>query len=310
MPSRLCTANTSVRARPHPRNPRAHPPPTPRSRRPDRRPVPHGLTAGSRSQPRRHRRAIEEEAPDQGDARTDRSSRRTRIFTPSTRNSTIRPRHPPPRRRNLSPAPAAAPAAPAAGGLSDVCCVPRGQVPPRQLCVLSQGRLRGDSNLPADATETVTTPPPTPGAAIGLALRVGILTVSDRAHARVYEDESGPLDRLAMLRARVGDGCVPRLLHAQVHRPGREGVDRGADQGDDRGCVTSCSPSGGTGCAPRDVTPEATAAVLHRMIPGIPAATRGRVASDNPTPRYRERWRGFGTERWSSTSRARPSAFS
>ena len=29
-----------------------------------------------------------------------RSSRRTRIFTPSTRNSTIRPRHPPPRRRN------------------------------------------------------------------------------------------------------------------------------------------------------------------------------------------------------------------
>ena len=30
--------------------------------------------------------------------------------------------------------------------------------------------------------------------------------------------------------------------------------------------------TGGTGCAPRDVTPEATAAVVHKLVPGIPEA--------------------------------------
>ena len=189
MPSRLCTANRTVRARPHPRNPRAHPPPTPRSRRPDRRPVPHGLTPHSRSQPRRHQAIGRRSTRPRRRPNRWRSSRRTRIFTPSTRNSTIRPRHPPPRRRNPPRPRRRRPRRRRAA--SPTCAAP-----PRMKSAPPAVRLAvapaADSNLPADATETVTTPPPTPGAAIGLALRVGILTVSDRAHARVYEDESGP----------------------------------------------------------------------------------------------------------------------
>jgi molybdenum cofactor biosynthesis protein B len=40
--------------------------------------------------------------------------------------------------------------------------------------------------------------------------------------------------------------------------------------------------TGGTGVAPRDVTPEATATVVHRLVPGIAEAIRADSAGKTP----------------------------
>ena len=169
-----------------------------------------------------------------------------------------------------APAPAAAPAT-AAGGLSDVCCTPEDEISPAS-CAPGGVAPAADSNLPADATETVTTPPPTPGAAIGLALRVGILTVSDRAHARVYEDESGPAVRLAMLAHAEATDAFHVFSTLRYIVPDEKALIEARIKAMTAAGCNLVLTTGGTGCAPRDVTPEATAGVLHRMIPGIPAA--------------------------------------
>ena len=181
---------------------------------------------------------------------------------------------PPPPSSAPAPKPAPAPAAAtatAAGGLSDVCCTPEEEISPAS-CAPRSSAPPADPNLPADATETLTTPPP-PGAATGLALRVGILTVSDRAHARVYEDESGPAVRLAMLaHAEASENAFHVFSTLRYIVPDdKVMIMARIKEMTAAGCNVVLT-TGGTGCAPRDVTPEATAAVLHRMVPGIPAA--------------------------------------
>ncbi len=42
--------------------------------------------------------------------------------------------------------------------------------------------------------------------------------------------------------------------------------------------------TGGTGFAPRDVTPEATLAVVDRLVPGVPEAMRGESLKSPPMP--------------------------
>lgn len=96
-------------------------------------------------------------------------------------------------------------------------------------------------------------------------MKIGRLTISDRASAGVYEDRSGPeIERL--LRARFGPqtqfvaALVPdeaELISARL----RELADR-----EQCGLVVT---TGGTGIGPRDVTPEATRAVLERELPGF-----------------------------------------
>ncbi len=92
--------------------------------------------------------------------------------------------------------------------------------------------------------------------------RVGILTVSDRCYAGEREDVSGP----AIVT------CLPAsdyevVFHCTV--PDDEGEI--ADQliaMSDGGCDLVLT-TGGTGFAPRDVTPEATVSVLDKNAPGI-----------------------------------------
>ena len=95
--------------------------------------------------------------------------------------------------------------------------------------------------------------------------RFGILTASDRASAGDYEDLSGPaieqfLDEavtspLEVVRRLVPDE-LPLIEAALVELIDAEGCSM---------VVTT----GGTGPAPRDVTPEATEAVCERMLPGF-----------------------------------------
>lgn len=94
------------------------------------------------------------------------------------------------------------------------------------------------------------------------------MTVSTRAASGAYEDRSG--DRLAELVAASGHGVVRRELLPD-DRPALMACLTGlADGGDVDVIVTS----GGTGITPTDHTPEATAAICDRLIPGIPEAIR------------------------------------
>lgn len=94
---------------------------------------------------------------------------------------------------------------------------------------------------------------------------IGIVTVSDRAFQGVYEDRSGPAiaDVLTRWLATPWRAVVRVVPDEQ---PDIEAALRSlADEERCRLIVTT----GGTGPAPRDVTPEATAAVCDRLLPGF-----------------------------------------
>lgn len=105
-------------------------------------------------------------------------------------------------------------------------------------------------------------------------IRLGVLTVSDRASSGEYEDLSGPeVLRVAREYAKL-DGVRWRLspMRTAVVPDEKEQISAvlrewsGADG-------TPCNlilTTGGTGLSPRDVTPEATSSVLDRPAPGIP----------------------------------------
>ena len=95
--------------------------------------------------------------------------------------------------------------------------------------------------------------------------RIGILTVSDRASKGVYEDLGGPAIRAYMEEVLTNDWqahalVVPDEL-AQITQALITLID-------DEGCCLVVT-TGGTGPAPRDITPEATEAVCEKMMPGF-----------------------------------------
>jgi len=108
-------------------------------------------------------------------------------------------------------------------------------------------------------------------------LRVGILTVSDRASQGVYEDFSGPAVRAYL------EGALPyRLEFRYLLVPDEVEAIQGAilDLVASSGFVVT---TGGTGPAPRDVTPEATLPLLEKPMPGLPEAIRAASLLDTPT---------------------------
>ncbi len=95
-------------------------------------------------------------------------------------------------------------------------------------------------------------------------LKIGIITVSDRASAGVYEDISGKAISETLKEYIKGDWVEEyRLIPDEqpiIEKTMLELVSIG------------CSlilTTGGTGPAPRDVTPEATEAVCQKMMPGF-----------------------------------------
>ena len=94
--------------------------------------------------------------------------------------------------------------------------------------------------------------------------RIGILTVSDRATSGEYEDLSGPAIEAA-LRDYLATDCVyeRRLVPDEVPR-----IVAAIRAFADQGCALVCS-TGGTGPAPRDVTPEAMEEVCEKLLPGF-----------------------------------------
>ena len=106
---------------------------------------------------------------------------------------------------------------------------------------------------------------PTSDGAVSLVARVGIVTVSDRASAGVYEDKGGPAIRDFLTAHLTSEWqAVARVISDDVDTIARTLCEL-AD-------VEHCSlivTTGGTGPAPRDVTPEATEQVCNKMMPGF-----------------------------------------
>ncbi len=97
-----------------------------------------------------------------------------------------------------------------------------------------------------------------------LQTKVGILTISDRGSAGAYEDKSGPVIHQAVtekLRAVVERSAIIPDEIDIIKQTLLEWVDRHQ--------LDLIFTSGGTGFAPRDVTPEATRLVIQKEAPGL-----------------------------------------
>ena len=108
---------------------------------------------------------------------------------------------------------------------------------------------------------------------------IGIVTASDRASAGVYRDESGPAIE-EFLRETL---TTPWRALRRIVPDGLESVrDTFIELADRDGCCLILS-TGGTGPAPRDLTPEATEAACVRMMPGFGELMRQKSLEQVPT---------------------------
>lgn len=99
-------------------------------------------------------------------------------------------------------------------------------------------------------------------------LRAAVITLSDKGSLGQRVDTAGP--RAAELLAKAGYDVVEQVLLPDVQAKIERELKRLADSRQ----VDLIITTGGTGMAPRDVTPEATLAVATRLVPGIAEAIR------------------------------------
>ncbi len=104
-----------------------------------------------------------------------------------------------------------------------------------------------------------------------------VITVSDRSHQGERPDEGGPRVQ-ALLEA---NGY--QVIHRRIVPDEIEAIEEALIQASDVLDIPLIVTTGGTGFAPRDVTPEATIGICHKLVPGIPEAMRS--ASLQITPR-------------------------
>lgn len=108
-------------------------------------------------------------------------------------------------------------------------------------------------------------------------IRVGVLTISDRAARGDAEDASGPLIE-EIVRVRLRAMVVLTSIVPDERNVIEEVLRRWADEAD----IDLLLTTGGTGFAPRDVTPEATRGVIEREAPGFAEAMRAASLAITP----------------------------
>ena len=109
-----------------------------------------------------------------------------------------------------------------------------------------------------------------------MTIRFGILTLSDRSASGERADASGP--------------ALAELIHAQNWSVAKQAIlpdDESAIRATliewaDSGEVDVILTTGGTGFAPRDITPEATRAVIEREAPGLAETMRAESLKKTP----------------------------
>src|SRR4051812_48554230 len=96
-------------------------------------------------------------------------------------------------------------------------------------------------------------------------MKVARVTLSDRASAGIYEDRSGPEIERILKECVAGEIEWVRVLMPDEQPAMEETLRRLIDQEQCDLVLTT----GGTGPSARDVTPEATRAVIERELPGF-----------------------------------------
>jgi molybdenum cofactor biosynthesis protein B len=104
-------------------------------------------------------------------------------------------------------------------------------------------------------------------------VRAAVLTVSDRVSRGEAADGSG--DTLAELLAADGYAVSRRVVPAEAEEIAAAIEELAAE-------AAVVLTTGGTGVAPRDVTPEATRSVIERDVPGIAEALRAGSIAKTP----------------------------
>ena len=112
-----------------------------------------------------------------------------------------------------------------------------------------------------------------------MTIRIGIINVSDRASKGIYEDIPGK----AIVEVLTEYIKGPWEKEYEVIPDEQELIEKTLiDMADNRGCCLIIT-SGGTGPAVRDVTPEATEAVCHKILPGFGELMRAKSLTYVPT---------------------------
>jgi molybdopterin adenylyltransferase len=96
-------------------------------------------------------------------------------------------------------------------------------------------------------------------------VRIGVVSVSDRASSGVYEDKGIPALKEWLARALKN----PLAWEARLIPDEQERIAAALVELCDQARCDLVFTTGGTGPAPRDVTPEATLAVAHKVMPGF-----------------------------------------
>ncbi|MGD0795042.1 MAG: molybdopterin adenylyltransferase [Dehalococcoidales bacterium] len=107
-------------------------------------------------------------------------------------------------------------------------------------------------------------------------INIGILTVSDKGSKGLREDKSGPL---------IGEmiqGTGVREKY-EIVPDEKDIISAKLIEWAEGGKVDVILTNGGTGLSARDVTPEATLAVIDRSVPGIAEAMRAKSVEKTPT---------------------------
>ncbi|AII14680.1 molybdopterin adenylyltransferase [Campylobacter iguaniorum] len=109
-------------------------------------------------------------------------------------------------------------------------------------------------------------------------VKIGILTLSDRASSGVYEDKSG-----VAIKEILSDWIVSECEYVYKVIPDEfDLIVQNLKDMCDAGCDLVLT-TGGTGPAPRDVTPEATQQVCQKMMPGFGELMRATSLKYVPT---------------------------
>ena len=108
-------------------------------------------------------------------------------------------------------------------------------------------------------------------------INFGILTVSDKGSQGLRHDKSGEVIR------EILSGIAGTVVKYEIVPDERELISAKLIEWADGGKVDIVLTNGGTGLSRRDVTPEATLAVIDKNVPGIAEAMRAKSLAITPT---------------------------